>query len=848
MNTNINLFSKTIEESLLRFNTSSSLLTSYVDDPQFIKCDPNYINNFIQFTKVFQKINNDSPQFYFLAHLDNHCCLAHFLNDSENPLLQYLRINSQNNYQFKSYPEYYSYSNFSEDDGIYELPEYTSAYNAIYNKSGFFLPDFSNNEPKNSFIKIVQFKDQLSFAIFRLFSSLNGSFAGIGGISFSLNSFYDLLSKLRQPPYHFAILTTDDHVILTDNGISININSSNSSDLIFPSFPTFSGMNDLFWNNICNHLTHSINRTEEFTFNDSKYQIMSNNILFDNSIVLRLFLIGDVDSMRESALDTTTSIFLATFCAFLLSFSIGSFLLSKNHYRKKNQIAKQQLLSKKITEDCKYHFGPIHNSINTLRDLQLQNSLDTFLSRNLDEIITNLSEQKRYQFSIQHIQEITKPYNSEQSSLSDYESISDEEHLINYLIPSPPLTPETTPFPETIHNNSTPFSKWSYYTMNLLGPYPDLGSINFPWDAHFHNPDRMLIILFANIIKREELYFPEFDPDSLIEFAFEIVTQCTQDSIRVAHVMFMLYYLITGPFNNWINRKIDKLIIIISAFVHGSDCPPAFNTSDDSFSSSTEHFMDSDDSKTDLSYDFMSERGKKNDKSRKNSLNKIHSTEFAQRPVMPSIFRSSDFSEDNSSSPNLLKQNEIIFRDEKSILLCNIQHIFDIFHEFIPEPSSDENQTINDPKDKLLQQRLKNIKYFKESVQDILLSINERRQNELIGEFYVRAGSPSFNIFQNQDDLMLFMKSLLRLAILSPYWSPFDVMKKSTERMGNSIFSLQEAQNRRLIFLFHYEHASRVVAPWLDIFSKFGTLDEAVENFNNAFNYLQNEIEQNNYS
>jgi hypothetical protein len=159
------------------------------------------------------------------------------------------------------------------------------------------------------------------------------------------------------------------------------------------------------------------------------------------------------------------------------------------------------------------------------------------------------------------------------------------------------------------------------------------------------------------------------------------------------------------------------------------------------------------------------------------------------------------------------------FTDDESIVIRNVGFLIHLFGIFIPPVDEPPYQ------------------YFISHVSDILLSIHDKRQFALLGEFSVRVESPHFSVVSDIADRMLFVKALLRLSDFCPYWCDRDLMLHASARWSNDAFG--NHADEILVATFHREHAAKIVAPWISTFMCFHPLEEIVANFNGNLEYWE---------
>ena len=334
------------------------------------------------------------------------------------------------------------------------------------------------------------------------------------------------------------------------------------------------------------------------------------------------------------------------------------------------------------------------------------------------------------------------------------------------------------------------FKAWKPYRTSQFGFYKGLGELYFDWDAHINAPAKELLRLMVSIIEEEDLVFAEFDPDSLMLFMQHITTKCSKDNVRTAHELLCLKYLLSNFFQGWISNKIDRFILYMASFLYNTDSSVAFDAiEDDEFTQATEEVWTNRDN-----------QGSDDD------INTISSN-------------NDEYDDDETN----LKMYLTAFQDKQSAISRNVDFILSLLEIFVPTTS----------------QSLQLVTYFKESLSEIMYDVQDSTQFELLGEFSSRVESSEFSVSSDPDDRLLFMKALIMLCHFCPYWSDVSTMVKATERLNFAVFGSNDNEN---IAEFHYEHATKIVAPWISIFVNFAPMDQVLENFYTNINYWKNKI------
>jgi hypothetical protein len=168
--------------------------------------------------------------------------------------------------------------------------------------------------------------------------------------------------------------------------------------------------------------------------------------------------------------------------------------------------------------------------------------------------------------------------------------------------------------------------------------------------------------------------------------------------------------------------------------------------------------------------------------------------------------------EENEEESNMLKTHFDTFTDEESAVDRNIAFILHLLNIFVPP--------VKDPL----------YVSFMGTVAELLASVQDKQQFDLLGEFSVRIESRDFSVLSNTRDRVLFMKALLRLSDFCFYWCRREVMEKMAGDVVREAFG-QDEVDEALVAEFHLEHGRKIVWPWIQIFTNFDPLDELVDNF-----------------
>ena len=306
--------------------------------------------------------------------------------------------------------------------------------------------------------------------------------------------------------------------------------------------------------------------------------------------------------------------------------------------------------------------------------------------------------------------------------------------------------------------------------------YPRLGELAFDWNMHSRDPVGELLKLMSAIMRKEEFTFPALDPDAVLRFLYSFATQSCQDHVKTAHIVSSVYYLISNPYKYWIQSSIERFILILTAFLCNTDCSIVYDVADDS--------------------------------------------EFSEDTEKVWHSDASDGEQTEESSNIQMLFN--ILSDEDSAASRNVDFIIHLFKLIVPP--------VHDPL----------YEYVLSTVRVMLPAVQPTKQFDRLGEFSVRAESPSFSVLNTVDDRILFMESLLILGQFAPYWSDHNTMLSSCQRLTYSV--LPPDTTDKTIAEFHFIHASKIVSPWISVFLHFDPLEQIVANFNANLRFWKSQM------
>lgn len=131
--------------------------------------------------------------------------------------------------------------------------------------------------------------------------------------------------------------------------------------------------------------------------------------------------------------------------------------------------------------------------------------------------------------------------------------------------------------------------------------------------------------------------------------------------------------------------------------------------------------------------------------------------------------------------------------------------------------------------------------HFRALVRELSFSLSDRMEFDLLGEARVRIQSPNFSVQDDIADRRMFMKWLLKLCGYCAYMSKKEDMKKELSEL-NLNMSESELNDDVFVCTFHAEMASKVVWPWLSIFTNFNPLEDLVANLENTIKYWNSQV------
>lgn len=823
----ISAYNSTITKFLSRYMISSQFLSGVTNNPTLIRCDFSTINQFYEIMTSAHQTLLQHPKSIFLWEYNRLCQIFWTTKYSKLPnsndffnngQISYSKISHKKSSGIFDFNLYDSLTQSDSDEFILNYIEQISSNSiqiSIFNSTSDFDSASSStvtfgsnidinaqyqNIETSSYTTHISSDQQVDLiAISPNLDNPNGNTTSLIGISIPIQFLDDelkLLSKEFQCKYVFMNL--NDEIIIDDENSSID----NWSKL--RTIQSSSG----FWSHLNQTTANYSENIVKLEIHNTIYKIKEISIYFKNNKLFKIIIAFPVYDSERKYIFQESIIFIMCLVLLCLMCVIVLILLRMNTNRKLRKLAKiapKEIKFRNLGMIPQY--GGIGTGIQKLRNLQLRFPEKEVFNKKMDNVISNLAEQKKKLFSAELIQK------------------NNDDEFCHYLIETKPAfsTQSSTQNENSIHDNSihdNSYSLWKKLHASKIQQLEHLGSLSFDWNKYTSSPAKELMRLMISIISSENLIFKEFDPDSLIQFMQQITTKCCKDNVRTAHELVSLNYLLNTFFKNWIPRRIDRFILYMATFLYNTDSSIAFNLIDDSedFSQATEKVWFSSSSSTTNLVDDSVDNLPNHDES------SIYSVEYEDHHKDEIIHDDVELQiSDEEQETYKLKLKMRAFQDHNSVISRNTDFILHMLAYFIPTPI----------------EKAPLIEYFKETLTEIMIDVQDSKQFELLGEFSCRIESQYFSVMSDQNDRILFMKALIMLCHFCPYWSNVETMLKATERLNHSIFGTNDNEN---IPEFHYEHSSKIVAPWVSIFMNFSPLDQIVNNLQANINYWKNKM------
>lgn len=128
--------------------------------------------------------------------------------------------------------------------------------------------------------------------------------------------------------------------------------------------------------------------------------------------------------------------------------------------------------------------------------------------------------------------------------------------------------------------------------------------------------------------------------------------------------------------------------------------------------------------------------------------------------------------------------------------------------------------------------------YIREIVRQLLMAADDKHVFEVIGEFAVISESSEFNIVDNIDHHMIYMKALVKLCDFAPYWSPIEIMKQALEAEDSFVGAATGFKES-----YRYVVASKIVNPLLITFTNLIKMDDVSTSLSSNIEILKKDAE-----
>ena len=536
-----------LQEFLRQYEVPSRFLLGVVDDPYLIDCTSDKVYQFIRYCKSSRRNIQPQPNVFFLGQNSDtpSFCFINWNNTestNEDDFHFYYMMNpSVEFYIFKHFSGLetdFSVGNVVDDSEQGTIIENLNFYDRFEHL--FASPQFNKFIWENPFTypPLIS-QSMLTGAIFSQKNTTYGTSSMISGIGLGFDNLYSTLNNIASiTNCNYALLNTEGNVLMTDQGITPFITTS---DEMTDVFPTLRQLNSTFWYKVASINFDLENRTiVTEDIDDNYYLLLSEYVTIRDTPQYQIIVAFNIE-------ESLAQIYYRTCIIFLLAVVIlGIIFFALSYFGRRSTIERERKLQRvpalqddkfTIDENC----GVLLKSIHSLRRLQLAYPEDPMLNKIIDSAVLSLAQSKNALFC--------KPAASQTGHLSS----EFNEAIQHKLIAKEPAKP--------------PFSIWKKTIgKNLIKGLPN-PSLDFRWEYFSENPI-IIVKQMVALIVQHDLFFAEVDPDGLLNF-LTMLAKNTKYPISTSLRINAFSYLISQTLKNSLQVRLDILAISLSvALIH----------------------------------------------------------------------------------------------------------------------------------------------------------------------------------------------------------------------------------------------------------------------------------------
>lgn len=520
------------EITLTKYTRHSQYMALLANYSIYMSCDKKGIFNFTKFAKYSHQYTSPQPSSLYLAIKESYCEIIYNTSNSDDFLFYYLFYDPDSNMTIiRIYDNTVDFSSadwdpkttgtrVNEIDPFLVLDDTHSNFN-----STIWMNYYTSNDK--------QYRYQMS-AISPILNE-DGTTKLLTGMSLDVTVFEELfkMEKINAKTY-YAFIDTNGGVIFD------SIHGAQSPKYLLPPslpvYPALFELNDTFWKNVYEIAKRTgFEDISDFRFNETLYFVTLGAVRINHEITHYMVMVVDISDMFIRAFYSTTSIFIIVLFILFSIFVIVQYLNRKNIIRKEQKLNRQQIFN----DGYRAYTGSIGKVINKLRELQLTLPEEIMLNKILDNSVTQLAQTKSRHFAV------------------STHTNCDCDFCRSIVLPPISLVSD-------MESNKKSFIAWKNISMPLCSGIET--PLRMDWDVFEADPSKELVNLMIKIIYSNNLLFPEFDPDGLINFFYSF-TPKLKNPVHCGHVIITLFNMLNGPFKNWILSRIDLLAIYFVAFI-----------------------------------------------------------------------------------------------------------------------------------------------------------------------------------------------------------------------------------------------------------------------------------------
>ncbi|OHS96323.1 hypothetical protein TRFO_09949 [Tritrichomonas foetus] len=598
-------FANATQNLMMKYEIASELLASIASDPSICSCSREHIFNFIKFGETMNEVLSPRPYRFYLGNNYTASCQLEFdENDKKKFKLYMVFPYNETIDQVRIFNETENFQNGDFDmfnGGIFE--RFISQ-----DESGFRYTVMHNQGYWSSSLALFGGQDdpRTMTSFYPVNFEPNDAPATLCGVTILNTDLVSVYQELPSPENSRWLLLDENLRMIIDREHGALYPDSIES--LNPTYPYVENASNELWREASQYIDDlEDGKILLIVINDSVYHMIRRSIRTKAKLTFNFIMLFGLENFTLKVIIPTTHIIIGIIVVLGVVIFLISFIQIQNKHKRDSKLAKP-LISEEVERIL--NSGSIGEVIYGLRQLEMSTPEEIMMNKVVDSVVCNIAKPSNRLFSVSTNTQTktcefcrflkpeiikkshystsnstyssTLPSNTNLNNNNSNNNIDDSfQHNYEQVIRFENNNIEkynynfyrnceinhqnnlTVPDKDDKNNEADPYYTWKNLTFERMKKDIQMKSSR---NLSIHI-DKCIVYKFIEFLNDKQLFFIEFDPDKLIEFAIFFTKKMNKNPYKTLESINLLNQLFLHDFGQWIVNKLDMFALIFSVLI-----------------------------------------------------------------------------------------------------------------------------------------------------------------------------------------------------------------------------------------------------------------------------------------